>query len=510
VKVLFFMRHPGYVRNFESMLRELVARGHQLHIAFDTEKTSWTAGRNPVETLCGDLERLTYSTAPRRPKDRRARFAREVRGGLDFLRYLGPEYEHAPKLRERAVRKAPQLMRSITQRRLGRSRLARALLRKALLSLDRSLGQPAMIQEFIASERPDVVLVTPLVGFGSEQVEYVRAARCLRIPSVLCVASWDNLTNKGLIRDAPDFVVVWNEMQRDEAIRLHGIEPERVIATGAHTYDHWFRWVPSTDRQTFCAKVGLDPAHPILLYLCSSPFIAPEETSFVRRWIARVRTSSSEIASAGVLVRPHPQNAAQWERVQLDDLRNAVVWPQTGADPVDVRSKADLFDSIFHSCAVVGVNTSALIESAIVGRDVYTILDEEFAATQEGTLHFAHLTNSSAPLLHTANDLDQHVDQLRAAFAEEEAVGEARRRAFLHNFVRPFGLEEPGAPRIAAVVEEAAATEPRPASRSLGALLLAPITRAVTRPRSGSHGQARASESKRAVGAGSSTGEEAR
>ena len=51
----------------------------------------------------------------------------------------------------------------------------------------------------------------------------------------------------------------------------------------------------------------------------------------------------------------------------------------------------DFFDSLAYSAAVVGINTSALIESAIAGKNVFTILAPEFRGTQEGTLHFHYL-----------------------------------------------------------------------------------------------------------------------
>jgi hypothetical protein len=44
--------------------------------------------------------------------------------------------------------------------------------------------------------KPDVLLVTPLLYFGSRQVDYVRAARARGIRSVLAVGSWDHLTTK--------------------------------------------------------------------------------------------------------------------------------------------------------------------------------------------------------------------------------------------------------------------------------------------------------------------------
>ena len=100
--------------------------------------------------------------------------------------------------------------------------------------------------------------------------------------AVLAVASWDNLTNKGLIQICPDRVLVWNALQEREAVEMHGIPAERVRKTGAQLYDHWFEMKPSFSRADFCAHAGgLDPDEPIVLYLCSSSFICRDEVAFV-------------------------------------------------------------------------------------------------------------------------------------------------------------------------------------------------------------------------------------
>ena len=87
------------------------------------------------------------------------------------------------------------------------------------------------------------MLVTPLVDLGSDQVDYVNVAKAHGIKSALCVHSWDNLTNKGLIRVMPDRIYVWNEVQKNEAVELHGADPSDVFVTGANTYDRWFEQV---------------------------------------------------------------------------------------------------------------------------------------------------------------------------------------------------------------------------------------------------------------------------
>jgi hypothetical protein len=249
-------------------------------------------------------------------------------------------------------------------------------------------------------------------------------------------------------------VVVWNEHQRREAAQLHGIDPSSVIVTGAQAYDHWFAMQPATSRDAFCGLTGLPAKRPILLYLCSSPFIAPHEVDFVRRWIGAIRASASPaLRSAGILVRPHPQNAAQWAGVDLSSFGDAVVWPRGGANPIQLSARAEYFDSMYHSHAVVGINTSALIESGIVGRLVYSIRAEEFAGTQEGTLHFQHL--KTLGLLRLADSLEEHAAQLARSF-DSVARDREQIRGFVESFVRPRGLDQAATPLVVAAIEEAA------------------------------------------------------
>ena len=127
------------------------------------------------------------------------------------------------------------------------------------------------------------------------------------MPVAFLPFSWDNLTNRGLIRVAPDRVLVWNEHQRREATELHGVAASRVVVTGAPRFDEFFTMQPATTREQFCAAIGLPPHRPLVLYTCSSNFVAPREVEFVRRWVTELRRSPLPVLrDCGILVRPHP------------------------------------------------------------------------------------------------------------------------------------------------------------------------------------------------------------
>jgi len=161
------------------------------------------------------------------------------------------------------------------------------------------------------------------------------------------------------------------------------------------------------------------------------------------------------------------------------DLPGVRVYPRQGYNPIDAENRNDFFDSLFHAAAVVGINTSAMIEAAIVGRPVCSLLAEEFAGTQEGTIHFHHLLPENGGFLRIAATLDDHVRQLADCLRHPETT-RAETERFVGSFIRPHGLDHPATPIFVDVVERLAASAP-PAPRREAAwlLLLRPVVAAV-------------------------------
>jgi hypothetical protein len=427
------------------VLRELASRGHQLHLAVEQDES--LGGTKMVHSLVDAFPNVTAGVLPERPEDDWTWTAIRLRLGLDYLRYQHPVFDRAYKLRERSRGRTPGAFVTLGDAVHGAGGWARRTAETMLRRLERAIPEALSIPAFVEQQQPDVMLLTPLIDLGSSQIEYLRAARALGIPTALCVWSWDHLSSKALIRECPDRVFVWNETQKLEAIELHRVPPDRVVVTGAQCFDHWFDRAPSRTREEFCNQIGLDASRPFLLWVCSALIhgSAPE-APFVVEWIRRLRaTSDPALRNAGVLVRPHPSRLAEWESIDIRQL-NAVVW---GSNPIDEDARADYFDSIFHSTAVVGLNTSAFIEAGIVGRPVLTIVVPEFVENQHGTVHFDYLVRAGGGLVTVGNGFDEHLAQLASAFTAP--AGE--RKPFVRDFVRPLGLDRPATPVFVSAVE---------------------------------------------------------
>jgi hypothetical protein len=496
LSILFVVQRATLLR-FALLIPCLADRGHRIHVSFasgrgwDARRAASAEPRMPPPQaleLIADLHArfpdVTWDLAPQR-LDAWRDVAWLVRGLADLAHNAHPRYARARVLRSRTKSRILRRMRTPGEfepvarwiaLRIGNrltSRIDATYRRrvlKATARLEDAIPTSAAVDAYVRGHDPDIVVATGTFRHASDEVEPLKSARGLGIPTGIVVPSWDNLTNKGTLKFLPERVILWNTVQARDATELHDIPADRIRATGAHGFDQWFERRPARTKEELYAEVGLDPAAPYVVYLCSSRNIARGgELAFVLAWITALRASSDErIRSIGVIVRPHPNAADRWQGVDLG-AENAFVWPPAAEHPVAEHARTDFFDTLVHSAAVVGINTTAMIEAAVLGKDVLTVLVPDFA--QETTLHFHYLLTENGGFLHVAADLDEHVEQLRAVLGEHTQGAAQRRFGFVESFVRPGGIDLPAAPLTAAAIEEIADL-PVQRSRRRGVVLI--------------------------------------
>jgi FkbM family methyltransferase len=472
MKILFVVKQKKNVDTFLPTIRLLVDRGH--HVALAVQE--WSDRRDDEYRAEIPSPLFSLVRCPMQRADDWSDTAWLLRSLRDCAHYQQPALKNAAKLQARTIHKlreelslrvdnaaAAAVLREVPAAQMRR-------LESVFELAEEQLPSDPLHDQFLREQAPDLLLLSPLVHFGSAQADLVASARALGIPVTMLLYSWDNLSTKGCIHRVPDRMLVWNEAQRREAQALHGFPPERVTVVGAPRFDRFFDLRPRMSRSEFHEPLGLDAARPTLFYVCSSQLVSAAEIGFVRKWIGAIRGSThAELRECNIVIRPHPDIPLLDASEPVEDAR----WPALrGAkgflsrpfdDPRAIvlrtsdRAQQGFFECIHHSAAVVGLNTTAELEAAIVGRPVFTIVAEDDADGQSSTLHFHYLLEEQGGCVRVARDLAQHADQLQAAIVSPP--DEAGIRRFAGVFLRPNGVDRAVAPQLADAIEHVLAAD---------------------------------------------------
>jgi hypothetical protein len=258
--------------------------------------------------------------------------------------------------------------------------LAPSMVRRAsrYAVIDRAVSHP-WAEQLFDRWRP-VLLVTSSPGLIFSEIPMLRTAVRRGVRAMAVDPSWDNFTNKLLPVRRVDRLVVWNDLMKQQAIELHGYEPDAVRVAGAPQWDLYFKQGPATSREVFFRRIGADPSRK-LITLTTTPHELYPHHDHVLRVLVRAMRDGAWRRDVQVLVRLHPRD----EIDSYEEFRNLpgviIEKPfrstvKTGdglAVDITVENQQHLADTMRHSDVVVNVASTIAIEAAIFDTPVVNI-----------------------------------------------------------------------------------------------------------------------------------------
>lgn len=454
LKILFVARAADNFHNFKSVIEALVSRGHFVRFISDP---AWddkeAASKNLDAFQAANKGFFEYGRAVRRD-DWWRKILFHTRELLSYRSYLlPPRKDYRMFYRDRWKGYLPAALQSFFDYNLARFILKNNLVAMALRAFESVAPADRKISGDILKFKPDAVVTSPVnARFSSADLEYLKAAKAMKIPTALPVISWDNLTNKGLIHIVPDVLLVWSEEGKKEAILHHRIPERRIRITGAPVFDQWFlKMKVSQTKDGFCAKYKLRAEDPIVLYLGSSANIARDE-SWVLEQLRDGLDGDGALKNVQIIIRPHPANFRIYEKLKLKDI---LVLPKEGRVPNSEDSLKLFYDTLSYSLCTIGINTSGMIDTIIAGKPGMAFMPDEYKDSQLETLHFRHLFSSGA--LYGVKNAEEFTTALKKLLNGED-TRKKKREAFVEKFIRTNGLEIPAGEVAATEIEMLAET----------------------------------------------------
>lgn len=436
MKIAFVLSQGKHYFYYDHVVRQLQAHGHEVRIVCPANfsEDGNKSGRALIKLLNEEPDVVFEDALQTRHKN--PYWVALLRNFRDYATFVRSEHP-TPHLAsiwigKELSTKMLQRLEFPVIRSFIRSRIARSL----FAILESRIPPDKKIVNWLKSFQPQIIFASPYVFREDFEVEYTKAAQSLKIPVIASLLSWDNLTSKGTYHVKPDQLFVWNQSLVEEAVQIHDFEPRQVFVTGAPVYDPWFDLSPSMDRVSFCAHIGLDPSKPYVLYLCSSKSISEREAELIQMLISHFEEVEENHRPA-LVVRPHP-----FKDMDADGLENdwVKIFPKGGQRPDTDEVRSTYYDSLYHSAAVIGVNTTGFLESAILDKPCLTLVNSITSAGQEMRAHFKHLMD--AGYIEVAKDFPELVNRTMQIVSGADARKENRVK-FVHDFIRPHGLNVP-------------------------------------------------------------------
>jgi hypothetical protein len=439
MKIVFVFDSALFFTAYEDLIRYLCQKGHDIKIVYGK-------GRKPFP-VDGPLEKFLLETnnckAEPLLKRRGWRWLLTItRRLLDRAPYLEPEHPSPWLVNRRTGFSRP--IRLLLDTPLAKRILKDERFQNKLKWFENNIPPEPTIMRWLNNVSPDIIVVAPYILYNDHyEAEYVKAAGSLGIPTMMFLNSWDHLLSKCTFQIIPDWILVWNRVLMNDAVKFHRIPINKMLITGTPQFDAWFEMQPALDRDVFCEQVGLNPKRRFISYLCSA--LNGNEAQFVDEF-AKKLLMNPQTRDLEILVRPYPSNIGIWKDFNAE---NVVIWPKTGGMPDLPEAKMGYFHTLYHGEAVVGISTTAFLEAAVIDRPCLTLMTDTFRyAHRMG--HFQYLLD--ADFLEKAVSHEDASDKLAAILNGADVKADNRHR-FVRDFVRPKGVEMPVFPIMANILE---------------------------------------------------------
>ncbi len=231
------------------------------------------------------------------------------------------------------------------------------------------LYRPARPEVVAAFDRiaPSLVLVASPGHYWLDHF-VLDEARRRGIPSVCVVLSWDNLYSRGPMCRRPDYLMVWSEVMRQQAVEVHQFPADRISVVGPLQFFYYQEPPSSGEIAAMRARIGLRPTEAYLTYICGAR-TARYDVEDVLALLEQLRLGP--FRDLRVVLRPHPQGS----REAYEQLLPLGVLLDRSPDLTDARTRPEALDAgaIRHMASLLqdarfvvsSWGTTALLEACI-------------------------------------------------------------------------------------------------------------------------------------------------
>ena len=356
------------VRNilFTGVLDRLVSRG-------DVRVVAFTPVPDLAERYSGTNDNLIFEPLPTRNRYRLTGLLNHVLN-LRFKRIIDDPSLTSLRLKRRwlrTVRPKKWLFESMIAQPFPKSKILYRLL-SALHSA--RLGVATEIPDIFKQYKPSMMFATNPTAMLEH--DFLKYAKKVGIPTVGMIHSWDDLTTEGRIVVPLDRYFVWNQVMKEELIKLHGASENQISVTGIPQFDPYADSISARDKEHFLLEENLSPNKRTVLFATSAGGDTPEEPEILERLVNALNKTHPE--DIQFLVRIHRlDDVGRYATITAPNVKFQVPGARIAhLDDQRLMEQSDLLrlrDTLAYTDVLVNTASTISIDAAALDKPVVNI-----------------------------------------------------------------------------------------------------------------------------------------
>lgn len=236
---------------------------------------------------------------------------------------------------------------------------------------------PRFYDKVFEKYKPDLVITSTTGITTGMDIVVTREAKRRKIKTLCLVHSWDNIAGvKGILFVRPDFMGVWNELQKKEAVDLHFYRPDKVFIVGPVNFDIYRQDNVFISREEFFKKLRLNPDKKLVTF--TEATMNSTENTYILDILLDAMKKGKFIEPFQLLFRFHPRRKFEKsKKMYIDYFDNPLIkFDNPGGYHEIMKWYPDraqmlhLANTIKHSDVIINVASTTTIEAAILDRPV--------------------------------------------------------------------------------------------------------------------------------------------
>lgn len=237
------------------------------------------------------------------------------------------------------------------------------------------------LSQIIQEIKPSLILI-PSMGYEGETFEAIKAAKRHHIPSCVLVDNWDNLSSKTIFTRKPDYLTVWGEQTKEHAVKIHGIESNKISVLGTPRFINYFNKNNAHLKSPYSFKYAVFAGNAL----------AFDELTTLKKLDELLEKHNEKIT---IIYRPHPWRHTRkcadtffeydFKHIKLDHEAKKYYKKELG---IKFVPDLDYFPKLLANMEyMICPLSTMLIEGLLLGKNVYVL-------TYDDGIHFTNPKNA--------------------------------------------------------------------------------------------------------------------